>query len=151
MRQFTQCFPSYVVHLCANNCNCNIHYNEQPDWYIRYNNLVLPITAYSPFPFVCAPRPANRPLQPSVLTLTSLRNMLYKFITATISYKTLTRAIRTSVMLGKPSSVPYTSRPLRFSANIMLRKKPGSPSLPSTLLKIEELPDYVVINLKSND
>ena len=63
----------------------------------------------------------------------------------------LTRAIRTSVMLGKPSSVPYTSRPLRFSANLMLRKNPGSPSLPSTLLKIEELPDYVVINLKSND
>ena len=31
------------------------------------------------------------------------------------------------------------------------KKKPGSPSLPSTLLKVEELPDYAVINLKSND
>ena len=31
------------------------------------------------------------------------------------------------------------------------KKKPGSPSLPSTLLMIEELPDYVAINLKSND
>ena len=32
-----------------------------------------------------------------------------------------------------------------------VQKKPGSPSLLSTLLKIEELPDYAVINLKSND
>ena len=40
-----------------------------------------------------------------------------------LSYKTLNRAIRTSMMLGKPSSVPYTSRPLRFSANPMLREK----------------------------
>ena len=61
------------------------------------------------------------------------------------SYKTLTQATRTSMMLGKLSSVPYTSRPLRFSANPMFReKKPGSPSLPSTLSKIEELPDYAV-------
>ena len=35
-------------------------------------NLVLPITAYSPSPFVCAPRLANRPLQPSALTQTIL-------------------------------------------------------------------------------
>ena len=74
----------------------------------------------------------------------NVRNMMLNVAV----YKTV---LRTSVMLGKLSSVPYTSRPLRFSANPMLRKNPGSPSLPSTLLNIEELPEYVVINLKSND
>ena len=41
-------------------------------------------------------------------------------------------------------SVPYTSRPLRFSANPMFRKKTWISVPTSTLSKIEELPDYAV-------
>ena len=85
-------FPRKCIHQLTWYCNDGVtrkvldHVIISRCWFScmtsEAQNLDLPITAYSPSPFVCAPRLANRPLQPSAITQTPLttkpshRNML---------------------------------------------------------------------------